>query len=254
MKSINLLVQVSTNANASDAQIAKVLQQLIDAGLADAAETVEQGEGDVETANLATSFTIKAPVVLSTYALDGKCHNAQPGTYGHECGKPATWIGEKAGGFTSGFCNACKEDGFEAKPVRNWVKVQEQPQHQAPTPAKLRVVLAGSLRHGFAIHAIVNEDDVGQQVIDLMHGGTLADDLEVQDPNSWHKNFHATPHGKHFAVKSEGVWNGLTVVGPFVSYDDAHAFVESAPFRSDDEGDWCILTHQKATLQQGAVV
>jgi hypothetical protein len=31
-----------------------------------------------------------------SYATDGKCHNAQPGTYGHECGKPAEWLGTKA--------------------------------------------------------------------------------------------------------------------------------------------------------------
>ena len=31
----------------------------------------------------------------NSYATDGKCHNAEPGTYGHECGKPATWIGGK---------------------------------------------------------------------------------------------------------------------------------------------------------------
>ena len=23
----------------------------------------------------------------NSYATDGKCHNAEPGTYGHECGK-----------------------------------------------------------------------------------------------------------------------------------------------------------------------
>lgn len=26
---------------------------------------------------------------------DGRCHNTEPGTYGHECGQPATWIGIK---------------------------------------------------------------------------------------------------------------------------------------------------------------
>ena len=27
------------------------------------------------------------------YATDGLCHNANRGTYGHECGKPAEWLG-----------------------------------------------------------------------------------------------------------------------------------------------------------------
>ena len=28
-----------------------------------------------------------------TYATYGKCHNANHGTFGHECGKPAAWVG-----------------------------------------------------------------------------------------------------------------------------------------------------------------
>jgi long-chain acyl-CoA synthetase len=34
-----------------------------------------------------------------TYANDKKCHNAEPGTFNHECGKPAVWIGIKPNGF-----------------------------------------------------------------------------------------------------------------------------------------------------------
>jgi hypothetical protein len=49
------------------------------------------------------------------YATDGKCHNAQPGTYGHECGKPALWIGTNSNGFSSGFCDACAKHGYEAR-------------------------------------------------------------------------------------------------------------------------------------------
>lgn len=56
-----------------------------------------------------------------TYATDGKCHNAEPGTYGHECGKPATWLGTDGNGFTSGFCDDCKQYGYEAK-GRTWVR------------------------------------------------------------------------------------------------------------------------------------
>ena len=50
------------------------------------------------------------------YATDGKCHNAERGTYGHECGKPATWLGtDQKSGFISGFCDACKTNGYEAR-------------------------------------------------------------------------------------------------------------------------------------------
>lgn len=57
-----------------------------------------------------------------SYATDGKCHNAQPGTYGHECSKPAEWIGQHPNGFKSGFCNACKRDGYEARDVVAWTQ------------------------------------------------------------------------------------------------------------------------------------
>lgn len=50
-----------------------------------------------------------------SYADDGLCHNAEPGTFNHECGKPATWIGIAASGFRSGFCNDCKEHGWERR-------------------------------------------------------------------------------------------------------------------------------------------
>jgi hypothetical protein len=55
-----------------------------------------------------------------SYATDGRCHNAEPGTFGHECGKPAVWIGETATGFRSGYCDSCKRDGTEARSVVRW--------------------------------------------------------------------------------------------------------------------------------------
>lgn len=64
------------------------------------------------------------------YANDGKCHNVELGTYGHECGKPATWLGTKHSTFkknttfTSGFCDKCKESGHEAIGVFHWVKIK----------------------------------------------------------------------------------------------------------------------------------
>jgi len=54
------------------------------------------------------------------YATDGDCHNAEPGTYSHECGKPADWLGILSDGFASGFCNDCKRYGYEAKKVKEW--------------------------------------------------------------------------------------------------------------------------------------
>ena len=58
-----------------------------------------------------------------SYATDGKCHNAQPGTYGHECGKPAEWIGTTDTGFRCGYCDKCKRHGWEAKDCVQWEKI-----------------------------------------------------------------------------------------------------------------------------------
>lgn len=58
-----------------------------------------------------------------TYATDGRCHNAEPGTYGHECGKPALWIGTDATGISSGFCDKCKRQGYEARNKVTWVPI-----------------------------------------------------------------------------------------------------------------------------------
>ena len=55
-----------------------------------------------------------------SYATDGKCHNAEPGTYGHECGKPAQWLGTTPGGFAAGFCDDCKRNGHEARGMKDW--------------------------------------------------------------------------------------------------------------------------------------
>lgn len=53
--------------------------------------------------------------MTNLYTTDGRCHNAEPGTFGHECGKPATWVGTASSGFQAGFCDDCKECGWEAR-------------------------------------------------------------------------------------------------------------------------------------------
>ncbi len=58
------------------------------------------------------------------YATDGKCHNAEVGTFGHECGKPATWVGTTPTGFQSGFCDHCKEHGGEARQFTSWQRLR----------------------------------------------------------------------------------------------------------------------------------
>lgn len=61
---------------------------------------------------------------LNSYAGDGLCHSAARGSYGHECGKPATHIGTNSNAFRTGFCVACigagiETSGFSFEPIRS---------------------------------------------------------------------------------------------------------------------------------------
>jgi len=65
------------------------------------------------------------------YVTDRLCHNAEPGTYGHECGKPATWIGTNKRGFSMGYCDACKATGYEARDCVAWKRMRDVVEFQA---------------------------------------------------------------------------------------------------------------------------
>jgi hypothetical protein len=52
-----------------------------------------------------------------------RCINAEPGTYGHECGKPARWIGTDANGFRACYCDDCKNHGTDGRRVKAWAAI-----------------------------------------------------------------------------------------------------------------------------------
>lgn len=53
-----------------------------------------------------------------------RCINAEPGTFGHECGRPAALIGTKAAtGGQACFCAACKETGHDACGFGLWHQI-----------------------------------------------------------------------------------------------------------------------------------
>lgn len=56
-----------------------------------------------------------------------RCTNSQPGTMGHECGKPAAWIGRKESGFEACFCEDCAKRGAEARAMSSWARVEQLP-------------------------------------------------------------------------------------------------------------------------------
>lgn len=100
---------------------------------------------------------------LGSCATDGRCHNAQTGCYGHECGKPATWLGVKGNGFVSGFCNSCKDHGDERHPFVEWHKLPETPY--------ARLVAAGE-----ALLARSRSDGTLDERIASYHAAVLAEE------------------------------------------------------------------------------
>jgi len=57
-----------------------------------------------------------------------QCQNAEPGTYGHECGKPAQWQATNANGHRAAFCDQCKQHGHEARAYNQWTPYKEPKQ------------------------------------------------------------------------------------------------------------------------------
>lgn len=49
-----------------------------------------------------------------------RCTNAEPGSFNHECGRPAVKVGRHASGFKQAFCARCAAEGFEARGCKAW--------------------------------------------------------------------------------------------------------------------------------------
>ena len=54
---------------------------------------------------------------------ESRCINVNPGTFGHECNKPANNVGIKASGFRAMFCDQCRATGHEARDIQGWTKL-----------------------------------------------------------------------------------------------------------------------------------
>lgn len=57
-----------------------------------------------------------------------RCQNAEPGTCGHKCSKPAEWQATNKNGHTATFCDQCKQTGYEARTYSQWTPYKEQQQ------------------------------------------------------------------------------------------------------------------------------
>lgn len=69
-----LTIPITTRADVTAEQVAKLVQNLIDIGLADAADTMASGEGDLTPAELATDLQIGAPVALTEITSEAVKH------------------------------------------------------------------------------------------------------------------------------------------------------------------------------------
>jgi hypothetical protein len=63
------------------------------------------------------------------------CTNAEPGSYGHECGEPARYIAYTPSNFAVCFCAACKLTGSEGLNAKGWIALPAVPLTEAGTPA-----------------------------------------------------------------------------------------------------------------------
>jgi len=88
-----------------------------------------------------------APSPRGSSRIWPRCTNAEPGSYGHECGEPAGFIGSNEDGDQACFCSACKTQGSEARRHSHWQALptmeQENSAAKATTVRAFIVMLPG---------------------------------------------------------------------------------------------------------------
>ncbi len=88
-----------------------------------------------------------APSAQGTSRSWPRCTNAEAGSYGHECGDAAGFIGLSSDGGQACFCSACKEHGSEARRYSHWQALPTmgpgEPRAEVTTARALIVTLPG---------------------------------------------------------------------------------------------------------------
>lgn len=72
--------------------------------------------------------------LAGTDLLWPRCVNAESGTYGHECGQPARYIG-LSGDRAATFCAFCRMHGHDAAKVQTWHSLPAFPTDESGQPA-----------------------------------------------------------------------------------------------------------------------
>lgn len=65
-RTVNLGITVNAPESLTDEQVARLVDKMLNVGYADAADTVDRGEGDLDTAEAITGIDITRPVVLGS--------------------------------------------------------------------------------------------------------------------------------------------------------------------------------------------
>ena len=78
-----------------------------------------------------------APSPRGSSQIWPRCTNAETGSYGHECGEPASFIASKVDETQACFCSACKAHGSEARRYADWqaLPTMGQPDNAAAATA-----------------------------------------------------------------------------------------------------------------------
>ena len=97
-----------------------------------------------------------------------RCTNAEPGSYGHECGEPAGFIGSRADGGQSCFCSACKAQGSEARRYSDWQALRTMGQGGSAAKAHaFTITLPGDAGSDWTVHTWASTaEQAARQVCD----------------------------------------------------------------------------------------
>lgn len=104
----------------------------------------------------------------------------------------------------------------------------------------MKAILTGSLVAGFALTAIVRDEEAEDIVVKTLANGTLCEAVDIQDPLSEIKDgcYEPVPDGRVIVVFNPGLGNGVSAFGPFDDVEIGNKFGED--IRSDFD-DWEIF-------------
>ena len=104
----------------------------------------------------------------------------------------------------------------------------------------MKAILTGSISAGFGINKLIENGDVAEQeVIKLLANGTLAEAIEVLNPETRSKVYSADFSGRYLIGLGTGVCNGINIYGPFAKEETAEEFGDAC---REEDGEWTCFT------------